>query len=191
PAFTAAALEKLEFYAVIDFFLSERARYADVVLPGSLHEEDEGTSTSGEGRVIKTDAGVTPPGQARRDWEILLDVARRLGKGRWFPYTTTRAMFGELRIASKGGTADYSGITWERIVAEQGVFWPCPEEGHPGTRRLYERGRFYTESGRAKFHAVRHRPPAEEVDDDYPVWLTTGRVVSQYLSGTQTRRIGA
>jgi assimilatory nitrate reductase catalytic subunit len=99
-------------------------------------------------------------------------------------------MFEELRVASKGGTADYSGITWERIEAEQGVFWPCPADGHPGTPRLFEGGRFYTESGRARFHAVRHRPPAVLVDDYYPLWLTTGRVVSQYLSGTQTRRIG-
>lgn len=72
---------------------------------------------------------------------------------------------------------------------ELGVFWPCPAEGHPGTPRLFEGGRFYTENGRAKFHAVRYRPPAEVVDDAYPIWLTTGRVVSQYLSGTQTRRI--
>jgi len=189
-SFTAAALQKLEFYAVIDFFLSESAYYADIVLPGSLHEEDEGTSTSVEGRVIKINAAVKPPGQARRDWEILLDIARRLGKERYFPYRSTREMFDELRVASKGGTADYSGITWERIEAENGVFWPCPDMGHPGTPRLYEGGRFHTESGRGKFHAVRYRLPAEVVDDDYPVWLTTGRVVSQYLSGTQTRRIG-
>jgi assimilatory nitrate reductase catalytic subunit len=189
-AFTAAAFEKLEFYAVIEFFLSETAQYADIVLPGSLHEEDEGTSTSVEGRVIKINAAVRPPGEARRDWEILLDIARRLGKERYFPYRSTREMFDELRVASKGGTADYSGITWERVEAEHGVFWPCPAEGHPGTPRLYEGGRFHTESGRAKFHAVPYRPPAEIVDGDYPVWLTTGRVVSQYLSGTQTRRIG-
>src|SRR5262245_15428549 len=189
-AFTAAALEKLEFYAVIEFFMSESACYADLVLPGSLHEEDEGTSTSVEGRVIKINAAVKPPGEARRDWEILLDIARRLGKERYFPYRSTREIFDELRVASKGGTADYSGITWERVEAEQGVFWPCPREGHPGTPRLYEGGRFHTESGRARFHPVAYRPPAEVVDDDYPVWLTTGRVVSQYLSGTQTRRIG-
>jgi assimilatory nitrate reductase catalytic subunit len=188
--FTAAALEKLEFFAIIEFFLSETAHFADIVLPGSLHEEDEGTSTSVEGRVIKINAAVKPPGEARRDWDILLDIARRLGKGRYFPYRTTREMFEELRVASKGGTADYSGITWERIEAEHGVFWPCPSEAHPGTPRLYEGGRFYTESGRAKFHPVLFRQPAEVVDDDYPVWLTTGRVVSQYLSGTQTRRIG-
>ena len=122
--FTAEALAKLEFYAVIEFFLSETARYADVVLPGSLHEEDEGTSTSVEGRVIKINVAVKPPGDARCDWEILVDLAARLGARHHFPYRSTREIFEELRVASKGGTADYAGITWERIEAEQGVFWP-------------------------------------------------------------------
>jgi assimilatory nitrate reductase catalytic subunit len=189
-AFTKKALDKLEFYAIIDFFLCESAFHADVVLPGSLHEEDEGTSTNVEGRVIKLNPAKTPPGNARLDWEILCDIARRLGKGRYFPYAHPREMFEELRVASKGGTADYSGITWERVERELGVFWPCPSEDHPGTPRLFEGGRFYTDNGKAKFHAVAYRPPAEVVDDEYPVWLTTGRVVSQYLSGTQTRRIG-
>jgi assimilatory nitrate reductase catalytic subunit len=99
-------------------------------------------------------------------------------------------MFEELRVASKGGSADYFGITWERVERELGVFWPCPSEDHPGTKRLFEGGRFTTDDGRGRFNPVRYRPPAEEVDDEYPVWLTTGRVVSQYLSGTQTRRIG-
>ena len=188
--FTAAALDKLEFYAVIEFFLSETAQHADVVLPGSLHEEDEGTSTTVEGRVVKINAAIKPPGEARLDWKILVDLAHRLGRGQYFPYGSTEEIFTELRRASHGGTADYGGITWQRVVDEQGVFWPCPTEGHPGTERLYEGGRFYTPNGRAKFHPVRFRPPAEVVDDAYPVWLTTGRVVSQYLSGTQTRRIG-
>jgi assimilatory nitrate reductase catalytic subunit len=188
-AFTREALDKLEFYAVIDFFLSESAFHADLVLPGSLHEEDEGTSTSVEGRVIKLNPSKRPPGDARLDWEILCDLARRLGKGHWFPYTSAEQMFEELRVASKGGSADYAGITWERVERELGVFWPCPSEDHPGTPRLFEGGRFYTDDGRGRFNPVRYRPPAEEVDDDYPVWLTTGRVVSQYLSGTQTRRI--
>jgi assimilatory nitrate reductase catalytic subunit len=188
--FTREALDRLEFYAVIDFFMPETGYHADVVLPGSLHEEDEGTSTSVEGRVIKLNPSKSPPGHARLDWEILCDLARRLGKGHWFPYTHPREMFEELRVASKGGSADYSGITWDRVEDELGVFWPCPSEDHPGTKRLYEGGRFYTDDGRGRFNPVRYRPPAEEVDDEYPVWLTTGRVVSQYLSGTQTRRIG-
>jgi assimilatory nitrate reductase catalytic subunit len=188
--FTREALDKLEFYAVIDFFLSETAFHADLVLPGSLHEEDEGTSTNVEGRVIKLNPSKTPPGNARLDWEILCDIARRLGKERYFPYTHPEEMFDELRVASKGGSADYFGITWDRIEQELGVFWPCPAEDHPGTKRLFEGGRFYTDDERGRFNPVRYRPPAEVVDDEYPVWLTTGRVVSQYLSGTQTRRIG-
>ncbi len=189
--FTREALDRLEFYSVIDFFVSESGHHADIILPGSLHEEDEGTSTSGEGRIIKINAAVEPPGEARLDWEILVDIADRLGRGHYFPYTDTRQIFEELRLASAGGTADYRGATWERIEAEYGLFWPIPEEGHPGTPRLYEGGRFYHPDGRAKFHAVPYRLPGEVVDDDYPVWLTTGRVVSQYLSGTQTRRIAA
>lgn len=189
--FTREALDRLEFYSVIDFFVSESARHADVFLAGSLHEEDEGTSTSGEGRIIKINAVVEPPGEARLDWKILVDLAERLGRGRYFPYTTSKEIFEELRIASKGGTADYYGATWERIEDEMGLFWPVPEIGHPGTPRLYEGGKFAFPDGRARFNPVAYRPPAEVVDDDYPTWLTTGRVVSQYLSGTQTRRIGA
>ena len=188
--FTTEALGRLEFYAVIDFFLSETAHHADIVLPGSLHEEDEGTSTTGEGRIVKINAAVGPPGEARRDWEILIDLASRLGKGHYFPYTDTEQMFEELRLASAGGTADYSGATWQRVVDEMGLFWPVPEIGHPGTPRLFEGGRFYHPGGRARFHAVPFRESAEVVDGDYPTWLTTGRVVGHYLSGTQTRRIG-
>jgi assimilatory nitrate reductase catalytic subunit len=188
--FTREALERLEFYAVIDFFLSETAQHADVVLPGSLHEEDEGTSTSGEGRIIKINAAVSPPGEARLDWQILLDIARGLGRDEHLRYDNTREIFAELCRASTGGTADYTGATWERIEEELGLFWPVPEVGHPGTPRLFEGGRFFHPDGKARFHAVPFRESAEVVDDEYPVWLTTGRVVSQYLSGTQTRRIG-
>jgi assimilatory nitrate reductase catalytic subunit len=189
--FTRAALEKLEFYAVIEFFLSETAQYADVVLPGSLHEEDEGTSTSGEGRIIKINAAVDPPGEARRDGEILLDIANRLGKQHYFPYENAEEIFDELCRASHGGKADYTGATWQRIEDEMGLFWPVPEPGHPGTPRLFEGGSFYHPDGKARFHGVPFRESAEVVDDEYPIWLTTGRVVSQYLSGTQTRRIAA
>jgi assimilatory nitrate reductase catalytic subunit len=187
--FTREALDKLEFYAVIDFFMTESAWHADIVLPGSLHEEDEGTSTTVEGRVVKLNPAVDPPGNARLDWEILLDLARLLGKEDLFSYTNTQEMFDEMRVASHGGTADYTGITWERVEDELGMFWPAPEIGHPGTPRLFEGGRFYRPNGRAQFHPVTYRPPAEVVDAEFPVWLTTGRVVSQYLSGSQTRRI--
>jgi len=188
--FVREALERLEHFAVIDFFLSETARHADVVFPGSLMEEDEGTTTSVEGRVIHHRQAVKPPGDARQDWRILCDLAARLGVGGKFPYRSTREIFEELRAASRGGISDYSGITWEKIDAQQGVFWPCPSEDHPGTPRLYEGGRFGHPDGRAHLQSVEWRPAAEETDEEYPIVLTTGRVVAHYLSGTQTRRIG-
>jgi assimilatory nitrate reductase catalytic subunit len=188
--FIRTALERLECFVVIDFFLSETARYADIVLPGSLMEEDEGTTTNVEGRVIHHRQVVEPPAGARQDWRIICDLAHRIGAGDKFPYQSTREIFDELRRASKGGTADYAGITWERIDREHGVFWPCPSDDHPGTPRLYERARFGHADGKAHFQAVEWRPAVEEPDADYPILLTTGRVVSHYLSGTQTRRIG-
>ncbi len=188
--FTREALEKLEFYVNIDFFMSETARYADLVLPGSLHEEDDGTSTSAEGRVIRLQKSVNPPGEAKVDWEILLEIARRLGKEKYFNYKTSEDMFNELRIASKGGTADYYGITYDRIEKEMGIFWPCPEIGHPGTPRLFEGGKFYHPDGKAHFNVVEFKPSADLINAEYPIYLTTGRVIYHYLSGTQTRRIG-
>ncbi len=186
-----SALEKLEFFATIDFFLSESGRFADVVMAGSLMEEDEGTTTNVEGRVIHHRKVVDPPGEARADWQILCDLAARLGHKDKFTYASPREIFEEVRVASSGGVADYKGITWERIDREMGVFWPCPSEDHPGTPRLYEGNKFGHPDGKVHFHPVEWRPAAEEVDEEYPVILTTGRVVSQYLSGSQTRRIGA
>ena len=98
------------------------------------------------------------------------------------------AVFDELRRASAGGPADYAGITYERIAASHGIHWPCPAEDHPGTPRLFEHG-FPTPSGRARFHAVRHRPPAEVPDAEFPLYLTTGRLLGHYQTGTQTRRV--
>jgi assimilatory nitrate reductase catalytic subunit len=193
-------LDKLEFFVAIDFFLNETARHAEIVLPGSLHEEDEGTVTQIEGRVIKINKAVDCPGDARQDWRIIQDIAHMLGRERGFTFTHPGEIFDELRRASAGGIADYSGITYERIEREYGVFWPCPAEDHPGTPRLFEEGswnpiakgngRFYFPDGKARFVLAPYTPPAEDVDVDYPIILTTGRVVSQFLSGTQTRRIG-
>lgn len=198
--FIHRALEKLDFFVAIDFFLNETARYADIVLPGSLQEEDEGTVTQVEGRVIKINQAVDPPGDARQDWKIIQDIAHALGRERGFTFSGPREMFEELRVASKGGIADYSGITWEKIERQYGVFWPCYSEDHPGTPRLFEpgswnsvakgNGPFYFPDGKARFNLSEYRPPAEEVDEEYPVILTTGRVITQFLSGNQTRRIG-
>jgi assimilatory nitrate reductase catalytic subunit len=198
--FIARALEKLDFYVAIDFFLNETARYADIVLPGSLQEEDEGVVASAEGRVIKINRCIDPPGEARQDWRIIQDIAHALGRPHGLTFQEPREIFDELRRATAGATSDYSGITYEKIERQMGVFWPCPSLDHPGTPRLFEkgtwnpvaqgRGRFYHPDGKARFHVARYTPPAEEVDADYPLMLTTGRVISQFLSGTQTRRIG-
>jgi assimilatory nitrate reductase catalytic subunit len=187
---TRTALNKLEFFGCIDFFLSETARHADVVLAGSLQEEDEGTVTTGEGRCVRLRPSVTPPGDARVDWQILTDLADRLGCKDHFPYAIANDIFRELAAASKGGTADYSGMTYPKIEKNMGIFWPCPSFNHPGTPRLFEGGQFHHPDGKARFHGIEYRPPAEDLDTDYPIFLTTGRVVSQYLSGNQTRRIG-
>ncbi len=182
------ALRSLDLFVVTDFFLSETAELADIVLPGTVWAEDEGTVTSLEGRVLKYNKAVEPPGEARRDWEIVCDLARRLGKGQYFNFTSARDIFNELRLCTKGAKADYWGITYEKIMEQNGVFWPCPSEESPGTPRLYEE-RFGFPDGRARFSAVTYIPPAEEPDDEYPLILTTGRVIYHYLSGNQTRRV--
>jgi assimilatory nitrate reductase catalytic subunit len=188
---TRAALNQLEFYGCIDFFLSETARHADVVLAGSLQEEDEGTVTTGEGRCVRLQQSVTPPGEARMDWQILVELAHRLGFRDHFPYAIAEDMFRELTKASKGAIVDYSGMDYHKIEKNMGIFWPCPSIKHPGTPRLFEGNRFYHADGKARFHGFEYRAPAEDVDAEFPIFFTSGRVVSQYLSGNQTRRIGA
>ncbi|HNP18810.1 MAG TPA: molybdopterin oxidoreductase family protein [Fulvivirga sp.] len=188
--FVREALDKLEFYVCIDTFLCETARHADIVMAGSLHEEEEGTVTTAEGRVVKINEAITPPHNARRDGEIIMEIADRLGAGDKFNFATSEDIFNELRVASKGGTADYYGITYQRVEENMGVFWPCPSLDHPGTPRLWEDRNFETPDGKAHFNPVKYRPASEVTDKEFPVVLTTGRVVSQYLSGTSTRRIG-
>ena len=170
--------------------MSETAHYADLVFAGSLQEEDEGIICSAEGRVQKINKAVDPPGEAKSDALIICDLAKKLGKGKYFDFPSTREIYDELRRASQGGLADYYGITWERIEQELGVFWPCPDLDHPGTRRLFEDGKFWHKDGKAHFQVTEWRPSGDPVDAQFPLYLTTGRVVSHYLSGTQTRRIG-
>ncbi|MZG14281.1 molybdopterin-dependent oxidoreductase [Streptomyces sp. SID5914] len=206
-------LRSLDFLAVCDVVLSETAQLADVVLPVTQWAEETGTTTSLEGRVLLRRRALTPPDGVRGDLEVLHGLAGRLGVEKGFP-TDPEEVFEELRRASAGGPADYSGIDYRRLAQENGVFWPCPappapdgtgatdsatDSGvgtgtgtgtapHPGTPRLFL-DRFATDDGRARFVPVAHRPSAEEPDDEYPVLLTTGRVVSQYQSGAQTRRV--
>ncbi len=206
-------MRALDFLAVCDVVLSESAQLADVVLPVTQWAEETGTMTNLEGRVLLRRRAAAPPAGCRSDLEVLHDLAARLGWEKGFP-TDPEEVFDELRRASAGGKADYSGITYRRIAEEDGVFWPCPEPQaatasqafdtvdafddepsndhsptpHPGTPRLFL-DRFATPDGRARFAPVSHRPAAEEPTAEYPLLLTTGRVLAQYQSGAQTRRV--
>ncbi|MFG1669945.1 molybdopterin oxidoreductase family protein [Streptomyces sp. Y7] len=212
-------IKSLDFLAVCDVVLSETAELADVVLPVTQWAEETGTMTNLEGRVLLRRRAISPPEGVRSDLEVMHELAARLGAERGlekgFP-TDAEEVFEELRRASAGGPADYSGITYRRLAEENGVFWPCPAAtdgsggtehaddpardddaagdeataaaAHPGTPRLFL-DRFATPDGRARFVPVSHRAAAEEPDDEYPVLLTTGRVVAQYQSGAQTRRV--
>jgi assimilatory nitrate reductase catalytic subunit len=168
-------------------FLSETAALADVVLPTAQWAEEEGTLTNLEGRVLHRKRALPPPEGVRTDLQVLLALATRLGREKYFS-DDPREVFDELRRASAGGAADYSGITYERIDAEQGVFWPCPSIDHPGTPRLFA-DRFPTADGRAHLRRTVQTAPAELPDAGYPYYLTTGRTMSQYQSGAQTRRV--
>ncbi len=185
----ADRLRGLDLLVVADIFLSETAACADVVLPIAQWAEEEGTMTNLEGRVLLRRQAKPPPDGVWTDAAILAALADRMGTASPIP-AEPRAIFEEFRRATAGGAADYSGITWERVAAEDGVFWPCPSPGHPGTRRLFL-DRFATEDGRARFHPVRYREAAEQQDAEYPYLLTTGRVLSHYQSGTQTRRVAS
>jgi assimilatory nitrate reductase catalytic subunit len=179
-------LRALDFLAVSDMFLSETAALADVVLPTAQWAEEEGTMTNLEGRVLRRKQVLPPPPGVLDDLTVLATLADRLGFGKYFS-PDPRTVFDELRRASAGGIADYAGISYERIEAEDGVFWPCPADDHPGTPRLFTEC-FPTPDGRARFLRVDHRDPAEVPDREYPYVLTTGRIMQQYQSGNQTRR---
>ncbi|HTL03374.1 MAG TPA: molybdopterin oxidoreductase family protein [Vicinamibacterales bacterium] len=185
-----ARLAQLDFLVVSDFFLSETAELAHVVLPAAQFAEEDGTMTNLEGRVIRRRRAIDPPEGVRNDLDVLCALAGRMGKAAFFSFADHGGVFDELRRATRGAPADYSGITYDRIDRENGVFWPCPAEDHPGTPRLFI-DRFPTATGRAHFSDVEHLPPAEAPDESFPLHLTTGRVLAHYQSGTQTRRVPA
>ncbi|MEV0644008.1 molybdopterin oxidoreductase family protein [Phytomonospora sp. NPDC050363] len=178
----------LDLLVVADLVLSETAAAADVVLPVPQWAEEDGTMTNLEGRVLLRRKAAEPPEGVRDELGVLGDLAVRLGQPpERFP-AAPEAVFDELRRASAGGPADYAGISYARLRAGEALHWPCPDESHPGTPRLFGK-RFAHDDGRARFRAVDHRGPAESPDRDHPLWLTTGRVLAQYQSGAQTRRI--
>ncbi|MFF3212589.1 molybdopterin oxidoreductase family protein [Streptomyces sp. NPDC002886] len=185
-------LAGLDLLVVADFVPSETARMADVVLPVTQWAEEEGTLTNLEGRVLRRRRLLSPPPGARSDLAVLRGLAVRLGDLPERYPAEPRAVFEELRRASRGGPADYSGISYERLDAGEALHWPCPSvDGpaeHPGTPRLFLE-RFAHPDGRARFADVEHRPPAEEAHAEHPLYATTGRVLAQYQSGAQTRRV--
>ncbi len=186
----AERLAALDLLVVADFVPSETARLADVVLPVTQWAEEEGTLTNLEGRVLRRRARVSPPGQVRSDLQILHELAVRLGEPASRYPTVPQEVFDELRAASRGGRADYAGISYERLDAGESLHWPCPDtpDPHPGTPRLFL-DRFEHADGRARFAAVDHQGPAEELSPHYPLHATTGRVLAHYQSGAQTRRV--
>ena len=184
----AKRFAQLDFLAVADFFLSETAHSAHVVLPSAQWAEEDGTVTNLEGRVIRRRRAIDPPREVKTDVDLLCSLARALGKSAFFSFASERAVFEEVRAATRGAVADYSGISYERLDREDGVFWPCSSDDHPGTPRLFEHT-FPTSTGRARFHAIEHHDPAEIPDEEFPLYLTTGRVLGHYQSGTQTRRV--
>ena len=183
----ADRLAALDLLVVSDIFLSETAAMADVVFPTTQWAEEEGTMTNLEGRVLHRQRAVRPPDGVLDDLQMMAALAARLGRGQFFS-GDPRVVFDELRRASAGGIADYAGISYERIDAEQGVFWPCPTSDHPGTPRLFTAD-FPTPDGRARFLRTEYAEPSEVPDRRYPFVLTTGRTMAQYQSGNQTRRV--
>ncbi len=172
------ALEAADFLVVQDIFMTETARLADVVLPAASFAESEGTFANSERRVQRVRAAVQPPGEARRDVDILLGLFERMGKPQ--SAKTAAEVWDEMRRLSP----IHAGITYDRLEREGGLQWPCPAEDHPGTPYLHAEGAGL----HGYFAPVDHIPPAEEPDDEYPLALTTGRRRSTYHTGTQTGR---
>ncbi|MEU0096679.1 molybdopterin oxidoreductase family protein [Kribbella sp. NPDC006257] len=180
-------LAALDLLVVADVVPSETALIADVVFPVTQWAEEDGTMTSLEGRVLRRRAAVPPPGEVRSDLAVFAGLAERLRPS--VPFSTDPAeIYEELRVASAGGIADYAGISWERLDAGEALFWPCPDEAHAGTPRLFA-DRFGTPDGRARVVAVDHRPVADDLRGEAPLYLVTGRLLQHYQSGAQTRRV--
>lgn len=172
------ALENLEFLVVQDIFMTETAKLADVVLPATSFAEEDGTFTNTERRVQLLRPAVKAPGEARSDWKIICDIASRMG------YEMSYGSTAEIMEEVASLTPLYGGITHDRLEGD-GLQWPCPDKDHPGTPYLHK-GKF--SRGLGLFTAVEHVPPAEVPDDEYPLVLTTGRMLFHFHTGSMTRR---
>jgi assimilatory nitrate reductase catalytic subunit len=183
------ALAAAEFVVVQEAFRdAETCDYADVLLPAATWAEKEGTVTNSERRISRVRAAVAPPGEARPDWQIAVDFARRLFPAgeKLFPYQSPEQIFNEHRESTRGRDLDITGLSYGLLERDGPQQWPCPEGAKGGRTRLYTDGVFPTPSGRARFVATEYVPPAEETDAQYPLRLTTGRLRDQWHSMTRT-----
>ncbi|HEX74983.1 MAG TPA: formate dehydrogenase subunit alpha [Dehalococcoidia bacterium] len=174
------ALSKLDFLVVQDIFLTETAQLADVVLPAASFAEKDGTFTNTERRIQRVRKAIEPIGNAKPDWWIICQIAKRL-EAEGFDFEHPSQIMAE--IASL--TPSYGGISYQRLE-ECGLQWPCPTKDHPGTPILHV-GKFVR--GLGKFTPLEYRPPAELPDEEYPLVLTTGRSLYHFHTGTMTRRV--
>ena len=172
------ALKELDFLVVQDLFLSETAQVAHVVLAAASLAEKEGTFTNTERRCMKISQAVDPMGNTLPDWQIICRLAAAMGYE--MHYQNAEAIFNEMTALTP---KSYAGMRYDRLGID-GLQWPCPDSGHPGTRYLHK-DRFAR--GKGKFHAVAYHDPAELPDEDYPYFLTTGRMFAHYHTGTMTR----
>jgi formate dehydrogenase alpha subunit len=177
---TEKALKNLEFLVVQDMFLTETARLADVVLPAVSFAEKDGTFTNTERRIQIVRKAIEPVGDARPDWLILSQLAKKMND-KDFDFESPSEVMEEISRL----TPSYGGVTYERLN-ECGLQWPCPSKDHPGTPILHV-GRFVR--GLGKFTPLEYKPPAEAPDKDYPLVLTTGRNLYHYHTGTMTRKV--
>jgi len=179
-AHAEAWFQRLEFLAVHDLFLTETARYADVVIPGSSFAEKTGTFVNTERRIQIGHQALDPPGDARGDLEILVDLSNRLGLPT--PYRSAPEVMAEITTV----TPSWAGVSYERLEGA-GLQYPVPSADHPGTSFLFDKA-FPTPDGRAKFVPVLYTDPAELPDDEYPFVMNTGRQLYHWHTGTMTRR---
>ncbi|KUG19512.1 formate dehydrogenase alpha subunit [hydrocarbon metagenome] len=175
-------LEKLDFLVVHDIFPTETTQYADVILPGACFAEKDGTFTSGERRINRIRKAVEPPGDAKEDWQVFVELAKRLGL-EGFDFNSPEDIWNDVRRV----TPSMAGISYARMEKPESVHWPCPTEEHPGTPILH-REKFSSADGLGAFFGIEYRPPAEVADAEYPFTLMTGRLIFHYHTRTQTGR---
>ncbi len=173
------SLKKLELLIVQDIFLTETARFAHVVLPAACSYEKEGTFTNTERRIQRIRKALDPPGDAKADWEIICNIAKKMG-AQGFNFAHPSEIMKEISQV----VPPYGGITYERLEKEE-IQWPCPTLNHPGTKYLYAQG---FPRGKARFVPLEYKGPFESPDDKYPFILITGRTLFHYHTGTMTRK---